>query len=195
MGYAKSEETQARLLKTMAYLLRTQGYHATGVSQVLQESKVPKGSLYHHFPQGKTELAAAAVNLSNERILAALEKMVFETGNPIDTLTTFCDYYIQQMNEGNYRKGCPIATITLEAAADVDLIQAACKQAFVDMTQLFSRQLQAHNVSEPEAEALATMVIAAIEGALIMSRAQRSTRPLEIIRDNLMAQLEAALSA
>ena len=195
MAYAKSEETRNRLLSSMSRLLRTQGYHATGISQVLADSGVPKGSLYYHFPQGKTELAATAVNRSNQSIVAFLQKVIDETSSPIDILTTFCDYYVQQMQDSNFKKGCPIATITLEAAATVDQIQAACKQAFDDMMMLISAQLQVHGVPVSQADSLAITSIAAIEGALILSRAQRDIRPLLIIRDNLTAQLQAAIAA
>ena len=193
MAYAKSEKTQEQLVKTMSRLLRSQGYHATGVGQILSESEVPRGSLYHHFPGGKVELAATAVNYSGQNIMTALHNIVANSGSPTDTLILFCEFYIQEMQNGRYIKGCPLATVTLEAAATIDPIQTECQQAFANITQLFTQQLEDHGVAPETAVNLATVAVASIEGALILSRANRDTRPLEIVRDNLMSQLQAVI--
>lgn len=189
--YAKSTQTKAKLLKTTARLLRIQGFNATGLSQIITESGVPKGSLYHHYPEGKVALAAAAVAASNARIMHGLEQMVAASEHPLETLQMFCDYYIVQMAEGNFRKGCPIATVTLEAAAEHPEIQAATQAGFDAMTALFVEQLSKAGASPDQAEALATLAIASLEGALLMARAQRNTRPIELVRDSLSAQILA----
>jgi TetR/AcrR family transcriptional repressor of lmrAB and yxaGH operons len=193
MSYAKSEETKERLLRAMGRLLRVQGYHATGISQILAESGVPKGSLYHHYPDGKAELAAAAVELSNGRIMTYLNELVAAVEHPIKTIEVFCHYYMQQLNESGFMKGCPIATVTLETAAMIDPIQTSCKQAFEEMTELFSALLESHGVDTETAQELGVVAICSIEGALILCRANRNTRPLEMVRDNIIRQLEQVL--
>ncbi len=194
MAYAKSEETRQRLVKTTSKLLRTQGYASTGVSQILRESGVPKGSLYHHFPEGKTELAAAAIKYSNDFIRARLQEMVSVTDHPADTMELFCNFYVQSLRKTDFQKGCPISTITLEAAASVDSIQVECADGFEMIVDLFVEQMTARGVAAGTARSLATVVTAAGEGALILCRAQRSTRPLEIVRDSMSAQIRSQLA-
>lgn len=194
MSYAKSEATKTSLLKTMSRLLRTQGYHATGISQVLDESGVPRGSLYYHFPGGKTELAAAAVQLSSNRILKWLRRMGVAADDPVTAVTTFCDYYIKELERSSYVRGCPVATVALEAAATDDSIQVGCNALFEGTADFFAELLHGHGVEEKAAESLAVTTVASIEGAMMMCKAQRSTRPLVIVRDYLAAQVQTALN-
>ncbi len=194
MSYAKSEGTRKRLLVTMSKLMRRQGYNATGVSQVIKESGVPKGSLYYHFRDGKAELAASAVELANERIIATLKKISDLVPGPIEAVELFCHFYIEEMSRGNFQRGCPIATVTLETAATVDQIQQACETGFNQMVKLVSAMLQTRNVSYSEAQELAVLTISAIEGALMMCKAKRSTKPLKIVQKNLRKQLEDAIA-
>lgn len=194
MSYAKSENTRKRLLVSMSKLMRRQGYNATGISQVIKESGVPKGSLYYHFRKGKAELAASAVYLANERIIATLSKIQDLVDGPIEAVELFCHFYIEEMSRGNFQRGCPIATVTLETAATVDPIQKACESGFTQMVAVISAMLQAKDIRYSQAQELAVFTISAIEGALIMCKAQRNTEPLRIVQINLRKQLEEALS-
>ncbi len=190
MSYAKSENTRKRLLVSMSKLMRRQGYNATGVSQVIKESGVPKGSLYYHFRNGKAELAASAVYLANDRIVATLRKIQSLVDGPIEAVELFCHFYIEEMSRGNFQRGCPIATVTLETAATVDQIQKACEDGFTQMITVISTMLQAKNIRFSEAQELAIFTISAIEGALIMCRALRNTEPLRIVQIKLLSQFD-----
>ena len=190
MAYAKSQETKQKLVRTMARLMHTQGYHATSISQILKESGVPKGSLYHHFPGGKAELAAAAVVRANHIMTSGLTKMAEEANHDAAELVRlFCNYFIEDMRQSDFQRGCPIALTTLDAAASVDAIQMQVDVGYRWMIDLVKTLLMRKGIEPERAQTLATVAISAIEGALVVTAARRNVEPLEQVRDHLMEQL------
>jgi TetR/AcrR family transcriptional repressor of lmrAB and yxaGH operons len=183
--YSKSSKTREKLLEATSLLLRTKGYNAMGLSDIIGQSGVPKGSLYHHFPDGKEGLAAGAVDFAGQKMLVSLQKLIDKTGSPVAGIQAFCDYYIQQLEESGYRKGCPLATVALETAADVPMVQQACANAFSSYEKLLAEQIHVFGAPEEKANHLAITTISAIEGALLLAKAQNSTAPLQIMRDQL----------
>lgn len=189
MSYAKSKETKQRLIKTMSHLLRTQGFHATGITQVINDSGIPKGSLYYHFPKGKVQLATGSIEQSAEKLHRLLMEMMNTAQGPVEAVRIFCDFYINEMGKGNFTQGCPIATITLEAAATNDPIQLSCKDAFHKLESLFERHLCEYGIAPKKSKEMAIVALASIEGALVLCKAQRSTEAMAVVRDNLIKQL------
>ncbi len=193
MSYLKSSQTRETLLKATASLLRSKGYAAMGLSDIVKKSGIPKGSLYYHFPAGKEELAAAAVSFAGKAMLASLSRLIEKTGNPIAGLQAFFNYYILQLDESGYRDGCPLATVALETASGVPLVQKACAGAFTDYGNLLADQLVHYGAAPEKAAAWATQIISSVEGALLLAKAQNDTNPLIVMRDQLTEQLTLSL--
>src|SRR3954470_2455016 len=80
---AKHGETRERLLRTAATLFRSQGYHGTGLNQVLAEGGAPKGSLYFHFPGGKEQLAVEAVELGGRQVCETITGLLAAAADPV----------------------------------------------------------------------------------------------------------------
>ncbi len=189
MGYEKSEKTKKKLRDAMSHLLRVQGYHATGIQQILKESGTPKGSLYYHFPEGKVELAARSVEQSAAEMACFFQELTEDTHSWQEALNRTWDYYIDKLTGSNYTLGSPIATITLEAAATNDPIQKACDKGFALLMSIIKGILLRHGMEQQTASEMATLVFSSLEGALILCKAQRSTKPLEYIRPYLLQQI------
>ncbi|MEM1414461.1 MAG: TetR/AcrR family transcriptional regulator [Myxococcota bacterium] len=194
MGYAKSDDTKRRLLSATGRLLRARGYAATGLSAIVKESCVPKGSLYHHFPGGKAEVAGAAVARSGRAVVERLTELADRAGDPIAAVRAFCDGYVEQLRASAYQRGCPLATVALEAAPDVDEVHAACAEAFDGIVALIAERLEARGLTPEAARAEATHTVSAIEGALVLAKAKRDVRPVELVRDRLVRDLERAIA-
>ena len=190
----ETPSTKTRMVEAMTMLLQKQGYNATGISEILETSDAPKGSLYHHFPGGKTELAAAALDEARQRVMQVLQRLKEKAQqNPIRVIQLFIDFYIRQMQASNYEQGCPIATVTLETAATVDVLQVTVKKFFDDMVEFVAAMLEEHGLDSDVAQTQALVMISIIEGALILSRAQRSPQPLAAAKNYLTAQLQTLM--
>lgn len=182
--------TRARLIETTCELLELQGYHATGLNQILAESGTPKGSLYHHFPGGKDELTIAAISQVGAMVLERIrERLAPGTGPAHATLPAFIRTIALNVERSGFRTGGPITTVALEAAAWSEEIRVECAGIYRQWQEAVEHTLTADGYSEHEAWTIATSTIARIEGGIIMARCERSRRPLDAIADELERSL------
>jgi TetR/AcrR family transcriptional regulator, lmrAB and yxaGH operons repressor len=175
----KGDATRARMIQTTADLMQKQGYHGTGLSQILAESGAPKGSLYFHFPGGKEELACAALTESGAQWRALLQAEIADVRDPRAAITGVCKALADELERSKFQNGCPIATVALEAATASDAVQATCAEQYRMWQRLIEDRLAALGLPERTAADLATMLLSAIEGAMLLARVHRSREPLE----------------
>jgi TetR/AcrR family transcriptional repressor of lmrAB and yxaGH operons len=182
-------DTKARLIDTTRQLLWRQGYGATGLNQIIAESDTPRGSVYFHFPGGKEELAVAALREAGAAMSDAMRKN-FERRGLRAGLLAWVRAAGRTMRDSDWHQGCPLATVALEAAAKSEPIREVCDEAFDDIRAIFATALVAEGVDPDRAKSLATTMLSAIEGALILSRAARDVAPLASVTDELLAVVE-----
>src|ERR1700722_19697792 len=107
---AQPLSARERILETTATLLRRQGYHATGLNQIIDESQAPKGSLYHYFPGGKEELAAEAVQQAAIHNSGRVAMAVEAAGDTKGALRLVANAILEKLKESNFQEACPIST-------------------------------------------------------------------------------------
>ncbi|MBV9720637.1 MAG: TetR/AcrR family transcriptional regulator, partial [Mycobacterium sp.] len=148
---------------------RRQGYAATGLNQILDEAGVRPGSLYHHFPQGKQQLAAAVVERSGTAIEQLLRRFLAADLPVADIVDQWVDLLIDGLTADG-RAGCPIEPIATESVHASPLVREASARAFTGWCNAVEERLHADGWSATEAGGVAVAVISLIEGALILSR-------------------------
>jgi len=175
---ADDPNTRERILRTASGLFQRQGYHATGLNQVLAEGKAPKGSLYFHFPRGKEQLAAEAVTAGGRDVRDELRDALAAADGPVDGLAAVADFLGARLAATGFRAGSPIATVALDVAGDSEAIRTACAAAYAlwgaELTEWFARW----GVPADRRKSLATVAIAAFEGALLLARVRQDLGPL-----------------
>ena len=187
--------TRERIVEASAELLRLQGYNGTGVKQIVAKAQAPFGSLYHFFPGGKEQLGAEAIRRSGE-LYAQLLPAVFDPAP--DLVTAVVDFFAgaaEHLRETDYADACPIATAALEVSSVSEPLRQACADVFDGWIAAGTQRFVAAGIEEATARELAVSMIAALEGAFVLSRALRSTEPLEIAGRLAAGGVEAALAA
>ena len=165
----RPDRSRAALIDSAATLFRRQGYAATGLNQILEEAGVKPGSLYHHFPLGKQQLAAAVVDTEGTGIEQLLRRFL-ATGRPVaDVVDRWADLLTAGL-AGDQRDGCPIEPIATESVNASPLVREASARAFKGWSGAIEERLCADGWSAAEARRVAIAVISLIEGALILSR-------------------------
>jgi TetR/AcrR family transcriptional repressor of lmrAB and yxaGH operons len=169
----RPDRSRAALIDNAATLFRRQGYAATGLNQILDESGVKPGSLYHHFPQGKQQLAAAVVDTAGAGIEQLLRRFLATDRSVADIVDRWIDLLVAGL-AGDQRDGCPIEPIATESVNASPLVRAASARAFKGWCAAIEGRLRSEGWSDTDPqknpETVALAVISLIEGALILSR-------------------------
>jgi TetR/AcrR family transcriptional regulator, lmrAB and yxaGH operons repressor len=174
----RPDRSRAALIDSAALLFRRQGYAATGVNQILETADVKAGSLYHHFPNGKQELAAAVVESAGGEIERLLRRFLDSDSSIADIVDGWIDLMIVQL-ASDQRDGCPIEPIATESVNASSQLRDASARAFAGWTAAVAERLRADGWAPREAAQTALAVIALIEGALILSRIAGDDAALE----------------
>ncbi len=152
----------------------------------MAEADAPKGSMYFHFPGGKEELAAAAVDRFADRITAKMTDLLARR-SVADAIGGFFDSYIEYFERTEYRDGCVVATVALDEAGTHELLAAAASQALRHLGRpawpTRSKPRVAHRTRRTRS---ATLVIATLEGTIVMAKGQHSVEPFVAARRALL---------
>jgi TetR/AcrR family transcriptional repressor of lmrAB and yxaGH operons len=184
-------DSRRRMLDAAAELFRAQGYHATGLNQLVAQGGAPKGSMYFHFPGGKEQLAAEAMREAAGRVLEQLRAAAQGAPDAATAIALVIDALADELVATGFRSGCPLASVALDASARSEQIAAACGEGYRSWRDAIAALLCRHGVGEERAAALATVTLAAIEGGLLLARTDRDVRPLRQVRDHLVTVINA----
>ncbi|BEP13145.1 TetR/AcrR family transcriptional regulator [Acidothermaceae bacterium B102] len=184
-----ANDSRSRMVASAAALIGSRGVSATSFSDVLAESGAPRGSIYHHFPDGKTQLAQDAVRWTSGRVLA--HQAAYEGTTARGVLERFVAMWRNVVLSSDGSAGCVVAGVAIDTTArDVALVDVV-RETFRAWVDLLTSQLEATGIGPPRARAIATATLAGMEGALILCRAEGGVGPLDTVSEGLYALLAA----
>ncbi|MEV7010341.1 TetR/AcrR family transcriptional regulator [Streptosporangium sp. NPDC051022] len=173
----KGDETRSRLLDATQDLVESGGYFGAGLNQVVAASGAPRGSLYFHFPGGKEQLVGESVRRAGREIGRTVRDLAEAVPDTASLVTGVLALLGDRLEASGWRKGCPVATVVLEMAAVSDPLQEVCAEVYGSWEGELRDRLAADG--HPEPDDTATVLLALVEGALLLARARRSREPLD----------------
>jgi AcrR family transcriptional regulator len=190
-----TQPSRQQLVTGAADMIRRRGLNATSIREVAKHARTPLGSTYHYFPGGKQQLAIEAVRFAGDTVTRMLAKKL--RAGPVGGLRAFLALWREILTSTDFQAGCPVLAVSIEEATDDGrlAVLAAAAEVFTGWETQLAESLREHGVATLEAEQLATLVVAAAEGAVAMCRAQRHTQPLERISGRLESLLTTAVNS
>lgn len=181
-----------RMVVSAALLIRERGAHATAISDVLEHSGAPRGSAYHYFPGGRTQLLCEAVDYAGEHVAA----VIAGAQGGLELLDTLIDKYRRQLLDTDFRAGCPIVAVSVEAGDEQDRERMApvverAAAVFDRWTDLIAQRFIADGMAPERAADLAVLAMTSLEGAIVLARVRRDPTPLDVVHRQLRNMLLA----
>lgn len=174
-----------RMIDGALALLARRGLQATSFSELLAATGVPRGSLYHHFPGGKDQLVAEAVDRAGAVLSDALAPVA---GAPAEQVVVrFLAIWRAVITRSQCGSGCAVAAVTI--ATDSAELLAKAAAVFRAWHDLLAGLLRQGGLPAPQARQFAMLLMASIEGAVVLSRAEQSLEPFEAVAAQLMEQV------
>jgi TetR/AcrR family transcriptional repressor of lmrAB and yxaGH operons len=184
--------SRARIEAVSSDLLARRGYNGMGLKAVSEAADLPFGSIYHHFPGGKEEIAAAAIAGTGATVEELL-RAVFADGVDAAGLRAMFTFMSAQLSRSGWSKGCPIGTPAQDGAAESDLVREACATALAQVVKVLADALVRDGLRRKAAQDLAVTIVAAYEGATMLARVQRSEAPMTATCDAMVRLVRTSL--
>lgn len=172
-----------RLITSTIALVREHGVAGTGITELLDHSTVARRTVYLHFPGGKEELVQESTRVAGRVMGAAISRFT-TSEDPEASLSGFIEWWKDALVAGEFRGGCPVVAAALAGSA-APAATVAAAEAFHDWEKLISDQLCRSGIDTGTARSLASCVVCAVEGAVILAVASRSTCPLDDVGRHL----------
>jgi TetR/AcrR family transcriptional repressor of lmrAB and yxaGH operons len=188
-----ADDSKQRIQDAALELLSRHGYAGTGIKAISAAAGLPYGSIYHHFPGGKEELVAAAMDDMGVA-MGSLLTGVLQRREPAEAVEAMFDFMAERLEASDWADGCMVGTPAQDGPASSEQVRAACGRAFDCMAAAITDGFVARGLARPAARDLASTVLSAYEGATLLARVQRSRRPMDAASRTMQVVVAAAFA-
>ncbi len=180
-------EVRRKMIEGAMQLLARRGLQATSFAEVLEFTGAPRGSVYHHFPEGKDQLVGEAVDLAGAFLVGLLDAQA--GASALKVTERFLAIWRGVLAQSKCESGC--AVLAVAVATDSHELMNHAAEVFRLWRGRLAELLEQGGLAKKDARRFATVLIAAAEGAVVMSRAEQDMEPFETVARQLLEQVRA----
>ena len=181
--------TRTKMLVSAAEVLRERGAAGVTIDEVLARSGAPRGSVYHHFPEGRSQILREALDFAGYEMSASLDEAAKESTTVL--LRRFVQLWENALLTSDYTAGCPVLAAAVGSGEDEQQLTSVAAEIFSRWREAAKESYLRDGFEAGDASALADTTLAAMEGAVVLCRSVRSLQPLH----DVAAQLEFLIKA
>jgi AcrR family transcriptional regulator len=169
------------MVRSAATLIRERGIHGVGLREIVVHSGGPRGSLGRYFPGGKTQLMTEALDLAAAELSDELDEALAKAETFPEAIAAIVAPWHRLLIDHDFALGCPFAATIVDSAADNDELRRHAHDLLAQWQASVAEVYVEYGELPSVADAQSTVLLSALEGALILARARRSTEPLETV--------------
>lgn len=173
-------DTRQQMIITAIRLFQRDGYHATTWRKVVKEAGTPWGSIAHHFPGGKVELACAAIEFGAVWVNQLIKNCFATEKTCTEAIKTWFSKTGESMRSAEFQAGCPVASIALTTSPQVDALDVASRLAFEQWEQTLCQEMRLAGYNSEGLDDIAKVILTLLEGGIVHARISRSCRALDL---------------
>jgi TetR/AcrR family transcriptional regulator, lmrAB and yxaGH operons repressor len=180
---SKRGDTRTKMLISAAQVMRERGAAGVTIDEVLTRSGAPRGSVYYHFPDGRNQILTEALRYAGDAITADIDAAAGRGAKVL--LRRFVEFWERVLLDSDFNAGCPVVAAAIGSADDDVLLAAEAGRIFAHWRTALTSAFVADGFLESDADSLAVMSIASLEGAVVLCRSLRSSDPLHKVYEQL----------
>ncbi|EEX09468.1 transcriptional regulator, TetR family [Ruegeria lacuscaerulensis ITI-1157] len=178
----RPQNTRDRLTQTAARLFQRSGYNGVGLTEILTEAQAPKGSLYHHFPKGKQDLALAAASWASDGMRDMIAAAFNDAQDFRAGVTTLCHRIAKLFDSSPQWETCPIAATLFESPDNRAFRDHADRlyESWIDEVRDHAKRF---GIPQPDMAADTLFIV--MQGGWQLARARRDSNVLRRLPDHV----------
>jgi TetR/AcrR family transcriptional repressor of nem operon len=192
---ARGAATRARIVEAAAQLVHEQGVSGTSLDEIMAAGRVSKSQLYHYFAD-KDALMMAVIEFQTSRVVG-FQATYLDKVETLAGIREWRDAAVAMNVATNGAGGCPVGSLASELSDRSESARALLAHSFQRWVAHLARGLKTMRArgeirTDANCDDLATAVIAALQGGILLSQTTRTARPLELALDMAIAHIARA---
>lgn len=181
----RKSNARQKIVESTKKLVEQQGARATTIDAVIQDSKAPRGSIYYYFKNGRTDMISDALGIANSEMIKMIHRSFDGQENAATAVKNFFTNWGRYVQNNDFKNGCMATALAVEGDSIEPELKESDSDVFNQWLSEIAKSLRAYGLTSGRADSLASTILAAGEGAVILSRVAQSLTPFNQVANEI----------